>query len=880
MTAHRSIRIRQLTPRSLRCLVLLYIGSATAAWAAAPPTVAPTERQVLPAAVVPEHYDLALFPNAADLTFRGRVAITLSVSTPTPTITLNAVGLAFDHASVDGGKDAQTAFDAALGQATLRFPANVSAGRHVLTIEYRGKIGRSTLGFFAMDYATAAGPRRTLATNFEPTDARDLLPCWDEPARKATFTVSVDVPKGQMAVGNMPIAKVTAVSDSLQHVRFQDTPKMSTYLLFLGMGDFERITRRIDNVDVGVVVKRGDTAKATYALEQAVKLLHYYNGYFGTPYPLPKLDLIAAPGQIQGGSMENWGAIFYSQDDLLFDPKTSTERDRQGVFLVVSHEMAHQWFGDLVTMAWWDELWLNEGFARWMQTYAADDLHPEWQTGLQALRIYDRGKAADSVPSTHPIVQQVFTAEQAIQSFDAITYDKGAAVITMLNAYVGRDKFRDGVRRYIHAHAYGNTVDSDLWRVMQDAAGLPILDIEHDFTRQEGLPLVSVAAQGDAITLTTTRFAEDPASIANVPAQHWRLPIAMGLIDGPKPYQLLQGKAQITQKPPVLVNAGQLAYARVLYSASLFQALSAHTAALQPMDQLGLLNDAWAFGKSGYAPASNVLRLMRQLPSTANPIVLKRVVDLVGGIDHHYADTPQRVAFRRFALGLLKPFIARLGLEAHAGEASNDAVLRERLLETAARFGDTEVIAFARRVVDSGVGSVAEQRTATDIVAAQADAATFDRLLKRARDGSDPLVKLHLFEALAGVSDSVLAKRMLEVSLTDEVPAGSNSELISTLSSWHPDLIWAALAPRLDDPKLPFTKIERWDLAEDAASASADAQRIKDVEAYEARSVPPEARRPFLAAIASIQLNRRIAQRVLPEIDQWIAGQSARTGGS
>ena len=835
---------------------------------------------MLPDTVVPQHYDLALFPNATELTFKGRVAITVSVSSATPTITLNSAGLVFDHASVDGGQDAQASFDTQLGRATLRFAANVPAGQHVLTIDYHGKIGRSTLGFFAMDYKTPAGARRTLATNFEPTDARDLLPCWDEPARKATFTVSVDIPKGEMAIGNMPVAKVTPVSDSVQRVRFQDTPKMSTYLLFLGVGDFERVTRRIDNVDVGAVVKRGDTAKAAYALEQAVKLLHYYNDYFGTPFPLPKLDLVAAPGEIQGGSMENWGAIFYSQNHLLFDPNSSTEGERQEVFLVVSHEMAHQWFGDLVTMAWWDDLWLNEGFARWMQTYAADDLHPEWQTGLQAADIYEQGKQADSVPSTHPIVQQVFTAEQAVESFDRITYDKGAAVITMLNAYVGRDRFRDGVRRYIRAHAYGNSVDSDLWRAMQEVVALPILDIVHDFTRQEGLPLVRVAAQDGGISLSTGRFAEDPASIANLPAQHWRLPLAIGPVEGPKPYLLLQGAAQVKQKPPVLVNAGQLGYARVLYGAPLFQGLSARTAALQPMDQLGLLNDAWAFGRSGYAPASDALRLMTQLPPTANSVVLQRVVDLLGELDRHYTDGRQRTAFRRFALTLLEPFIARLGLRARAGEASNDAVLRAQLLRTAGRFGDPQVIAFARQVMDSGTGTVAEQRTAIDVVAAQADVATFDRLLKRAEDSSDPLVKQQLFKALARVNDPALAKRMLEVALSDEVPAGSNSDLISILASWHPDLAWAGLAARLDDPKLPFTKIERWGLAQFVASRSADPQRIKDIEAYEARNVPADARKPFLAAIASIQLNRRIAQSVLPEIDQWIAAHAAGAGGS
>ena len=266
---------------------------------------------------------------------------------------------------------------------------------------------------------------------------------------------------------------------------------------------------------MGVVVKRGDTPKAAYALEQGVKLLHYYNDYFGVRFPLPKLDLIAAPGEINGGSMENWGAIFYSQHHVLFDPAKSIEADRRVVFLVVAHEMAHQWFGDLVTMSWWDNLWLNEGFARWMQTFVADDLHPEWETGLQASSIFERGKQADAVPSTHPVVQEVLTADQAEEAFDFITYDKGANIITMMNAYVGRDQFRDGVRRYMHAHAFGNTVDSDLWSLMQQAVGKPILAIERDFTRQSGVPLVRVTrtAQGVQLKVVALRRIPPPSGM-------------------------------------------------------------------------------------------------------------------------------------------------------------------------------------------------------------------------------------------------------------------------------------------------------------------------------------------------------------------------------
>ncbi len=496
------------------CLLLI---ASVAAPAGLVPVVETQPREILPAGILPVHYDVLLVPDAEKLTFKGKVSITFNTLANTSAVTLNSVGLSIDRAVVDDGQPAQVSLDDRLGRATLSFTAPILIGKHELVIEYDGFIGRKTLGFFAMDYSGPGGARRTLATNFEPAAARELLPCWDEPGRKATFTLSIDVPKDQMAVSNMPVAQATTLSPTLQRVRFAQTPQMSTYLLFVGVGDFERIHDTVDGVDLGIVVRRGDTAKARYALEQAAKLLHFYNGYFGIPYPLPKLDLIAAPGQIDGGSMENWGAIFYSENHLLFDPATSTEADRQTVFLVVAHEMAHQWFGDLVTMAWWDDLWLNEGFARWMQTFAADALHPEWQTGLQAAAIFEAGKQADALPSTHPVVQRVDTADQAAESFDSITYDKGAAIITMLNAYVGRDKFRSGVRNYMRAHAYGNTVDTDLWHLIQSAAGRPVLDIERDFTQQPGLPLVAVTSSSDGMNLVESRFVDDPETLAGMP---------------------------------------------------------------------------------------------------------------------------------------------------------------------------------------------------------------------------------------------------------------------------------------------------------------------------------------------------------------------------
>jgi Peptidase family M1 domain/Peptidase M1 N-terminal domain/ERAP1-like C-terminal domain len=830
-------------------------------------------RQVLPRTLVPAHYELSLIPNAEALTFKGTVQITGDAPTGGRQIVVNAKGLAFDDVRLDGHLAGTVALDEKLGRAAITFPSAFTAGRHTLSIAYHGPITEGTIGFFAMDYNAASGKRRTLATNFEPADARALLPCWDEPALKATFAVSVIAPADQMAFSNMPVAATTPMEGGLQRVRFAETPRMSTYLLFLGIGDFERVHREVDDVDVGVVFKRGDAGKAAYALGEAVALLHYYNGYFGVHFPLPKLDLIAAPGEISGSSMENWGAIFFSQDDILFDPAASTERERQRVFLVVSHEMSHQWFGDLVTMAWWDNLWLNEGFARWMQTHAADALHPEWHTGLQAARIFESGKRADAQVSTHPVLQPVVSAEQAAQAFDSITYNKGAAVITMLEAYVGPSDFRDGVRAYMRKHAFGNTVDGDLWREIQAVAGKPVLNIERDFTRQAGVPLVRVESAGRDSRLVAGQFTEDPDSLKGAPETRWRLPLAIAA-PGQAPATFILTRTATVQGTAPLVNAGGTAYARVAYPPADAAALADRMAQLSPMDQVTLMNDAWALGQSGYAPAQNLLTFMSKLPAETDPVVWDRAVGLLVTLDRAYGKDPPRIDFRGEALKLLKPVASAIGTVPRVGESPNAATLRSNLWSAQVRFGDVEALSRAQRIFASGQGSIADQRAALDIVGLAANESTFDALLTRANAAQDPQEKMRILRAMALATDASLSARMVDIALGPDVPAGSSGELLAIAGAENPDAVWRALTPHLAKGPLPIDQLERWYVVTLIAAGSAERTRIDDVRHYGDTDMPADARRPVEAAVASIKLNERVKAGALPDIDHWIASHA------
>jgi len=830
-------------------------------------------RQVLPRTLVPSRYELTLMPNAEALSFKGVVQITGDARTGGRQIVLNAKGLTFDEVRLDAQLGGAVTLDEKLGRATITFPSAVAPGRHTLSIAYHGPITKGTIGFFAMDYDGPSGKRRTLATNFEPADARDLLPCWDEPALKASFTISVDIPVGQIAVSNMPVAAVSSMGVGLQRVRFAETPRMSTYLLYLGIGDFERIHRQVDDVDVGVVFKRGDAAKAGNALDEAVALLHYYNGYFGVHFPLPKLDLIAAPGEITGGSMENWGAIFFSQDDILFDPASSTERERQRVFLVVAHEMSHQWFGDLVTMAWWDNLWLNEGFATWMQTHAADALHPEWHTGLQAARIFEAGKRADAQVSTHPVLQPVVSAEQADLAFDNITYDKGAAVITMLEAYVGTIDFRDGVRAYMRKHAFGNTVDSDLWREIQAVADKPVLDIEHDFIRQAGVPLVRVESADRKWRLVVSRFAEDPDSLKSAPETRWRLPLAVGE-PGEAPATIILNRTAVVTDSTPLVNAGGTAYTRVAYPSAVAVALADRMARLEPMDQMTLMNDAWALGQSGYTPAQNLMSFMSKLPADTDPVVWDRAVRLLVIIDRVYGEGPSRSAFRKEALELLEPVARALGTAPRPGESPNAETLRSRVWSAQVRFGDVEALSRAKRIFTSGQGSTANQRTALDIVGLAADPGTFDALLARAKAAQDPQEKMRFLRAMSLATDPNLSARMVDIALGPDVPAGTGADLLAIAGEENPDSVWRALAPHLAKERLPLDQFDRWLVVPGIAAGSAEPARVDDIRRYGEQDMPADARRPVIAAIASIKLNARVRAAALPDIDRWVASHA------
>ena len=851
----------------------------------------PTPTQ-LPRAVRPTHYDISIEPNAAALTFHGNVSIAIEVLSPVESITLNAVDLKFaavrltDSQSKSVSAEPKITADEAAQTATFAFGKPIPAGKYSLAMDYTGKIGTQATGLFAIDYDTATGRKRALFTQFEAPDARRMIPSWDEPAHKATFTLEAIVPKGQMAVSNMPIAQQSDLGGNRARVRFQETPKMSTYLLFFGVGELERATAKLGTTELGVVTQKGKAGQAQFALDSSVRVLREYNDYFGRPYALPKLDNIASPGSSRFFSaMENWGAIFTFEYSILLDPAISTQSDKQGVFNVAAHEIAHQWFGDLVTMRWWDDLWLNEGFASWMASRTTQRLHPEWNAILGTVNVRERAMDRDSIVTTHPVVQKVETVEQASQAFDAISYSKGESVIRMLEGYVGDDAWRQGVRDYIKAHAYANTASDDLWRAVEAAAGQPITAIAHDFTLQPGVPMIRVesatCSQGKTtLQLTQGEFSRDNPQKKSLA---WRVPVtakSLGASSTPVRQVVSGGKATLTVQgcDPIVVNAGQSGYYRTLYAPAQFGEIAQRFASLPAIDQLGILSDSWAMGLAGQQPSPDVLKLVLATPATADPQVWGKIAGVLDSLNAYYDGEGERQKrLRTFAIARLTPVLDRVGWAANPSEPDTVAILRADLIETLSALGDSKVIAEARRRYAAGdAKSVppALRKTILGIVARHADAATWDRLHKEAQAEKTPLVKDHLYNLLAATEDEALARRALELALTDEPGATNTPQMIAAVGNLHPELAFEFAIAHMDAINERVDASSRSVYFPFLAVTSHEPATVGKVEAYAKARLAPTSRRSAETVVATIKDRIRVRSERLRAIDEWLATRS------
>src|SRR5438874_880031 len=488
----------------------------------------------LPKEVVPTEYAIRIVPNLDNFTFAGSESVKLNMRSPVHQLVLNGLELKIEAASVDGKELPLSAIktDNENELLTLTLSSELAVGDHALALRFTGKINQQGQGLFFIRYQEQGGGARKvmLGTQFESTDARRFFPCWDEPAFRSRFQLTVVVPENWLAVSNMPVESERKIAGG-KEVCFAPTPPMSSYLNVFVAGELDVIESRVGPTQIHVITTKGKAELGRYALEASAQILQYYNDYFGVPYPLPKLDQIAVPGGF-GGAMENWGGITYFESTLLFDPKNSSADTKQNIYEVLAHELAHMWFGDLVTMAWWDNIWLNEGFASWMGSKCTAKINPLWAVWLaremprdppRRIGIAKEAAMDGDARSTTPRIQRrVANESDANSAFDDITYRKGQSFLRMLESFLGEAAFRDGIRRYIAAHKYSNSTTADLWNALSEASGKPVGEIAAAWTEQPGFPVVTMKRDGEKASLSQERFT---INFPNAPALEWKIPL-------------------------------------------------------------------------------------------------------------------------------------------------------------------------------------------------------------------------------------------------------------------------------------------------------------------------------------------------------------------
>jgi aminopeptidase N len=812
----------------------------------------------LPKTVVPQDYRIAIVPHARAHRLSGTESILLDFRQASATIVFNSLNETLRDVRLDGQPVKGVASDDHTQLTTVTLAAPATTGAHTLSFSYNGRIGTSPVGLFVQDFVKPGGASDfMLSTQFEATDARRMFPCWDEPAFRATFELTVTVPSGWTAVSNMPVAQQHS-RHGLTTTSFRRTPRMPSYLLELSAGDLARVTTQAGTTELNVWAVRGQEQQGATALANARQILADYNDYFGVPFPLPKLDSIAVPGGFQG-AMENWGAITYNDLSLLLAP-SSTLRQRQGVFSTQAHEMAHQWNGDLVTMGWWDDLWLNESFASWREISETDSRNPGWKWWEAADADKEAAMRADALASSIAIQQHVSDELQASAAFDPdITYSKGQAVLRMLEAYIGPDMFRDGIRRYMKAHAYSNATSADLWAALSETAGHDVAAVAAGWTEQPGFPLVSVHADCDADGSRTLHLSQQRFLVSGTDTAHarWSIPlqIRVGTKGSPHTVLLTADGQTVTAghcDEALSANADAIGFYRVRYDNASLQTITQAFSALPDADRIALLDDQWAQAEAGTQELSSYLSLAAAMGDSLDERAWTQIAEALETIEYSERGAQGHDAFTAYARTILKPLADRLGWDVRPDEMPATQTLRRTVLSDLGDWGDANVVAQARKrftafLADRRSLSPDDQAIVLRLVALDADATTFEQLHRVARSAHNEAELRRYYLALTNVRDAQLAAQVAQFALSPELPANASGlrlGIVRALHERHPKLAWdlfsrnsrfllgsegswapsflAQQSPQLFWDALPLDQLEAWSKARLPAAMAAE----------------------------------------------------------
>jgi aminopeptidase N len=755
--------------------------------------------QRLPENAVPDAYDLKFEPDLGSATFAGEETIHVHLEKATTSIVLNSAEIEFKEAwvgSADFKQAAAVSKDEKNETATLTVPSAVPAGPAEIHIRFTGILNDKLRGF----YLSQTARRRYAVTQFEATDARRAFPSFDEPTYKAVFRVALVVDKADTAISNGKIVSDTPGPGSGKHtLQFSDSPKMSSYLVAMMVGDFACITGGADGIPIRVCAVPEKKDLLSYALLSAENILKFYDSYYQIKYPYQKLDIIAFP-DFSAGAMENVAAITYRETLLTIDDRNASVDAHRAVVGVLAHEMAHMWFGDLVTMKWWDDIWLNEGFATWMSFKPMKAWKPEWHDERGEIQETGASLSTDSIASVRAIRAKAETPAEISTLFDGIAYGKAASVLRMVEAYVGPDVFQKGANLYLEKHAYGNATAEDFWNQMAATSEKPVDRIMATFTEQSGAPLITMksacseSSSGGGgflkkkknksttqVTLSQERYFADSTKLGSGSQELWQIPVSLRP-DGAKDvtYVLLAQRQQTFELPGcspwVYANAGGRGYYRSDYDAPTVAKMSAELeTSFSPEERIHFLSDEWAMVRVGRMNIGDYLDTLEKMKGERTRAVVNVMTDRFGEIHDRVASAADRAAFEKWVRDLLQPMAAELGENPVAGESDDRRALRSDVFGALASDGrDPQLLAKSRVLVeqymrDPNSVDAALAGNALVVSAFDGNVALYDRYVEHMKTAKTPEEYYNYFSALMRFPSAGLAKRTFELALSPDV---------------------------------------------------------------------------------------------------------------